>query len=268
MGVTFTNIIILDLLPESELQTGLGLLRHLQDSLPAERQRCIAYEKIRTEADIDTYLFHVRSMARRGCKPIIHIECHGDEQEGLRLKSGYFGWPRLLGHLQKINFLAKNNVVLFLAGCHGTKILSALDITKPSPFFVLISSDEEVKAGFIKDVTGHFYERLFDVSDFKTAAKILAPNFRITHAELFFLQAFAAYLRDHGSSRSRQLRLENILSFVQPSNSNRAVVRNIMREILKDNKRSFERLGKVFLHGRRNLGYEEFLRAHAARAAS
>ena len=267
MGLTFTNIAILDLLPEDQMQTGLGLLRHLQDTLPAERKRCIAYQKIRTEAEIDTYLFHIRSMARRGCRPIIHIECHGDEKEGLRLKCGYFGWPRLLRHLQKINFLAKNNLVLFLAGCHGTNILQALDILKPSPFSVLISSDEKISAGFIKDVTGRFYEQLFDASEFKAAVRILSPNLRVTHAELFFLQIFAAYLREYGSSKSRQHRLENILSCVRPDHSTRALVRKTTREFLKDNKQSFERLGKVFLHGRSNFAYEEFIRAYLASAA-
>ena len=267
MGLKFTNIVILDLLPEAGLQTGIGLLRHLQDTLPVERQRYLAYERIRTEADIDRYLFHIRSMARQGCKPIIHIECHGDEEEGLRLTSGHFGWTRLLKHLGKINFLTKNNVVLFLAGCHGTNILRALEITQPSPFLVLISSDEEVKAGFVKDVTGVFYQRLFDASDFKVAAKILAPHFRTTHAELFFLQVFAAYLREHGSNRRRQFRLENILSYAQPDHRSRAVVRQSVRKLLKENRQSFERLGEIFLHGRRKFSYEDFLRAYAATAA-
>lgn len=267
MGPTFTNIIVVDLLPEDELQTGLGLVRHLQDKLDAKSYRSVGYAKIRTEAELETYLLHIRSMARLGCKPVVHIECHGDEARGLRLEHGHFKWSRLLQHLSKINVIAKNNVVLFLSGCYGTGILGAVEITRPCPFLALISADDEVSAGFIQDRVGLFYERLLAGVDFKTSMQIILPAFRPTHAELLFTQAFAAYLKNHFPQKVRQARLERVLSFVAPSEAIRPVVRKQMRMMLMDNRGTLERLGRVFLHEKQHFTYDDFVRALGRSAA-
>jgi len=267
MGPNLTNIIVIDLLPASELQTGLGLVRHLQDNLTPEQFRSVAYKAIETEADLDAYFIHVRTKARIGCKPVIHIECHGDQAQGLRLSRGHFPWERLLGHLQKINRLSGNNVVLFLSGCYGTGILRSLDITKPCPFLILVSSDEEVKAGFIQDNVGSFYVKLLQSRDFKLAARGISPNFRAGHAELLFVSAFASYIKDHSTAKTRQYRLDKLLTDLSPLSEHRSATRKQIRVALRDDRSVFEKYGRVFLHGSPSFTYSDFERSFRASAA-
>lgn len=267
MGPQISNIVILDVLPKDHLQTGIGLLQHLQDHLSAQEFRLVAYKKIRTEADIECYLLHIRSMARVGCKPVIHIECHGHKERGIKLENGYFKWSRLLEHLRKINSLADNNLVLFLSSCYGGSVINALDITKPCPFLLLASSDEEVQAGFIQDTVGRFYVQLVQSADFRSAAKVLAPKFCVKHAELVFIAAFASYMKDHANAKARQRRLDELVTRLAPDATNRALARKQMRLALGNHRAAFESLGRQFLHGRQHFSYEEFERAYITNSA-
>lgn len=267
MQISLTNIIIIDLLPEDELQTGLALLRRLQDELSSVDFRLVAYKKVQTEAELDAFLLHVRAMARVGCKPIIHIECHGDEARGLKLRRGYFSWSRLLAHLQKINLIAKNNLVLFISGCYGTAVLPTVDITKPSPFRLLISSNSTVKAGFIQDKVGVFYIELMATSDVRAAAASIEPAFRVSPAEYFFISAFAMYVRHQSHRKARQARLERLVDRIGFSGVDRTAARRQMRAALRDHESAFIKYGAIFLHGQQYFSYSDFIRAFPSAAA-
>lgn len=92
----------------------------------------------------------------------LHFEIHGNEN-GIELKNGDFiNWKQLLEPLRELNILYKNQLSIYLAICHGSSIIRAINPTDRSPFAFIIGSFSEIYNFDILNGFEKFYTIFFE----------------------------------------------------------------------------------------------------------
>lgn len=211
-----------------------------------------------------TALDQIRGLCVEGIRPIIHIEAHGGKNTGIVLGDNEekVSWAVLATHLRRINEATTNNLGVVMAGCFGLYAIQPIKITKPSPFYFLIGSDEKVSAGEIDDVMKNFYRVLFQSNSLQTAMNEVDERFKQFHVEKMFCVAFGRYIKQQCIGKGRQARVEKLLSGLvengMPRNrENLRSSRKKLKQLVKPSKAAFEKFANVFMHGRYAITYEQ-----------
>lgn len=261
----FSNnaVVVLDALRSSDMQTA----RRLEEELfLLKHEDGTAYCRIIKTIDKQSFMSALQSIGlecKRGLKPILHIEAHGDKVAGLEIgdEKEIITWQELEDELAKINEYTGNNLGVVLATCWGLYALSPLKIANPSPYYFLIGPDKIVAAGYINDQMQKFYKVLFESSSLDAAMATVAQEFKQYHSEQFFHRVFATYLRKACMGRGAARRVERLLSAAieQGAPNNRETRRRLRRsakDFVKPSKDSFARRARHFLHGKVPVTYE------------
>lgn len=161
---SFSNnqVIIVDALGESDLQTAVHLREEILDVTTENRPGYCQYFKVESAPQFLSVLDDINEQVKLGIRPILHIEAHGDEHEGIQIAASgeAISWPILLTKLREINKNSKNNLGVVMAACFGLYAIKPLRIEEPCPFYFLIGSDAPVPAGYIDDAMKLFYIEL------------------------------------------------------------------------------------------------------------
>jgi len=199
-GFGFYRVHILQSLPEGEWNTGLHLLRFLEN-LPNTHGH-LQFGRVRTKQDMFGALRQIKStLLATGQIPLVHLEAHGNS-DGLRLSSGEFvEWHELRASLTDINITCQMNLFVALSACSGESLVSMVRLSEPAPFWGCIGPRSEERSGILYDSFKAFYHRLLGSGDFRAALDAAGaglPNGRRTltfwPAEYFFVAAFREYL--------------------------------------------------------------------------
>lgn len=269
-GLTFDSrfsnnaVYILDGLKSSELQTAKHLYEELIDlKYEIETPYC-SIVSVSSRAKLFSELDQIQYRCTAGIRPIIHIEAHGGINTGIVLGDNeeQVTWAELAKCLGKINEVTTNNLGVVMAGCFGLYAIQPIKITKPSPFYFLIGSDEKVSAGEIDDVMKKFYRVLFQSNSLQTAMNEVDERFKQFHVEKMFCVAFGRYIKQQCIGKGRSARVEKLLSELVDNGmpSNRENLRNSrkkLKQLVKPSKAAFEKFAKVFMHGRYAITYEQ-----------
>jgi len=199
-GFGFYRIHILQSLPEGEWNTGLHLLRFLED-LP-DTHGHLQFEKVQTKQEMFGALGNIKdTLMATGQIPLVHLEAHGNP-DGLRLSSGEFvEWHDLRASLTDINVRCQLNLFIALSACSGEILVSMIRLSEPAPFWGCIGPRSEELSGTLHDSFKAFYHRLLESGDFRAALDAAGaglPTGKRTltfwPAEFFFVAAFREYL--------------------------------------------------------------------------
>lgn len=88
-------ILIIDALPDGELQTGKTLEENLHDFF-VSREEQFPHRRLKI-SDISAFrtIFEgLKHLCQNGTQPLIHIEAHGDKIKGLKIGGGLPGMER------------------------------------------------------------------------------------------------------------------------------------------------------------------------------
>lgn len=262
----FSNntVFILDGLMSSDLQTARHLNEELKDLAYKTDTPYCSLIRIGSRSELFLILDQIRSQCDEGIKPIIHIEAHGDENEGIAVGDNQerVSWGELVAALGKINETTKNNLGVVMAGCFGLYAIRPISITKPSPFYFLIGSDTKISAGQIDEVMKNFYRDLFNSNSLQIAMKQVDEQFKQFHVEKMFCVSFGRYIKQQCMGQGRNNRVEKLLSELVvggiPNNKESLInSRKALKRLIKPSKATFERFAKVFMHGRYAITYEQ-----------
>lgn len=101
-----------------------------------------------------------RTTANRAL-PLLHIECHGDEDEGLVFTdSSTLPWVDLWDLLRPLNIAMKNRLVVVLATCVSFSSITSVSLTCPAPCFFLIAPTKRVWPDELYSAFKEFYSLL------------------------------------------------------------------------------------------------------------
>jgi hypothetical protein len=221
IGFRANGFIIIDLVPDNELQTGKAIEDNLIDFIIEEKSElyCERY-KCGNASELIAELNKIKQrLVDKGEISYIHIEGHGSK-ETVRLPDGSFiKWSTVFELFREINILCKNNLFFSSGACQSAYAFNAATITEACPVFGLLAPEQKVSAGSVQDGFIAFYRSLikneslndaFDAFSEKTDSKLYALIF----SQLLFEKAARKYIEDYCMGTGRRQRIENMLSEV------------------------------------------------------
>lgn len=213
------KFLIVDLVPESEMQTG----RHIEECLldVINRQSVgIVCERHKCASDIEfvDLITNIRSdVAEKGVVPYIHVEGHGSKDSLHFPDQSSIKWTDVFEEFRKINILSKNNLFFSSGACKSAYAFKAATITKPAPVFGMLAPEKEVLSGGVVDGFVAFYKSLIMSESLNEAFNAFADatnakEYALIFSQLLFEKAAYNYLTQHCMGKGRMARLENIVS--------------------------------------------------------
>lgn len=198
-SASFSHIFIIQSLSPGQESTGTRLHEDLMSHRAFhQRTLTITLTKVADRSALISTLdtIHTDVMAH-GIRPIVHIECHGDE-EGLEMADGSScSWLDLTPYLVSINTASRCNLLVTLAACFGGYLIKVIDVREHAPFLALIGPPESVQAGHLLSHYSNFYTKLLDRSQEAHALTTLTheAGYFYVNAETYFRHAYGLHLK-------------------------------------------------------------------------
>jgi hypothetical protein len=218
---TFNKLWIIESLADGELKTGTRLHDDLFHSIKEEHPNLIVSLEKPTSKDEFIHCLKVihQDVVENKNYPLIHLECHGCEN-GLGLSNKeIIEWGEIRDLLIKINFACEINLLVVVAACKGAYLIHTATQLDRAPFYAIVGSEQEMKAGEIQADFTEFYKSFFQSLNGNEAIEALnrqaKKTNRIYHfvgAEILFLKAFRKYHQDHCTGKAKNSRLEDLVT--------------------------------------------------------
>ncbi len=219
----WSAIWVIESIPNGELRTGKELYEGTlqpwvwKNTRPESAPR-IEYVPVEGEADffdaLDRIINDVRNTGR---VPILHVECHGDEN-GLRLRNeDRVEYDKLTPRLRDLNRLTRHNLFVVMSACYGLHLMSIIKPTDRAPVWGLCGPPDKIPAGQLLDGYRAFYSVLLQgsgVNAARAAMNAAVPSLKehsvFINAEYIFAWVFRHYLAEMCSEDAVSRRVADI----------------------------------------------------------
>lgn len=266
LGCTFNNIVIVDCLADDELQTAKRLHDDLRDMQQPKRFASIGYVKVKSRADFLDVLGALMPLCEQRCYPILHIEAHGNELNGLELANGssLITWHELATLTRHLNKASQNNLSIVLSVCEGLFFAREMKWNEPSPFNFLVGATTKVSARESAEAIHVFYSVLAETMSLDRVREKLPRNFTIYQAALHFIENLGEQYRLHmvgtGGEKMRERLLSNMTKYeIANQYLGLKKLRQLARKVAQPNLERYVEQSKAFFHGEIPIPYDTFL---------
>ncbi len=139
--------------------------------------------------------------------PLLHIECHGDEDEGLLFgDDSALSWPALWDILRPLNVSMGNRLVVVLATCSAFPSITAVPLSIPAPCYLLIAPTRRIWPDELYSAFKEFYCLLSDGEAGKamtalTSRRYTEGDMKSVPAGEWFSILMNDYLQEHGDAK-------------------------------------------------------------------
>jgi len=193
-----------------------GLVRRLKEDLEmlcGTNNYKFLYYEIKSSQELINTLKEIAQLVKNGLLPIIHLESHGDKENGIEIgmSKEMVSWQVLVEPIRNINVLSKNNLCMVITACFGFYAIRPTSIDEPTPFFMLISPDKAVIIGHIADKIIPFYREIMSGHDVVSCANSLGSPFRYYHCEQMLARALIQYIKESCIGKGAKERRDNLL---------------------------------------------------------
>jgi hypothetical protein len=209
-GFRFNHVVIVQSLESHETQTG----GQMADFIDVEMQSLglpVSVELIHCESYVEflRLMSQLEADGERGMRPIVQIECHGDQEEGLEFaNSSMLSWNDLSAALSRVNIATRFNLVAIVSACFGAYFSSHMAPIEPAPCYALISPTAEIKPYELRTGLQGFYREFLRSPDVGEAVRQLrqqrlsAGTWFAAAAEQWFEQTLVQYVEERCSRRA------------------------------------------------------------------
>lgn len=214
-GINFNQIIILSSLDKEEADTAGDLHKFIE----SERiENNLNFETLlkpfESANDLENILSNIEENSRKGARPIIQIECHGDISEGLELTNGStLSWDRLEQLLLPINVSTRFNLLVGIAACFGGHFIGKMVPTNPCPCWAVVAPAKEVDPGQVISGFRKFYGTLLrtkSINEAQNALKSAEGTWFLNNAEQWYLEITKHYLNTYHTPKIMRSRVAQI----------------------------------------------------------
>lgn len=216
----FSRIVVIESLPKGQLHTGT----RLHEDIAVQNvfhQRGLDVDRVQADTAERLWACLARVLQDANTKavyPILHIECHGStDTAGLVLADNSFvSWHEIKPVLTAINIATRCNLFVALAACHGAHLSQVILPTDRAPLWGMIGPVESAKPTDLFGSFFAFYSTLLASLDGdKALSAIVSADARIANyyfvtAEGFFKKAYAHYLANYCTEKSRWRRAKQL----------------------------------------------------------
>lgn len=250
---------VMSLAPEDQ-----GISRRIREDieplLTALGIRLFIHEPESAE-DFMRALGDIEASALSGAVPLVHLDAHGDEESGFGIAATgeFIPWLTLAEQLRRINIATHNNLIVVSAVCFSMATAEKMDVSKASPFYLLIAPEEKVEAGFLADNIVPFYRAIWDGVDLaKAFEQRLASKFMTFHCEVLLKSLLTVYVRNNCTGAGARQRREDFYTLAVKNGQTvnreaRRATRSMAKQFSRPNRemfKRFERFAARFMIGR------------------
>ncbi|WP_425901819.1 hypothetical protein [Agrobacterium radiobacter] len=238
----------------------IGVTNRILEDLEPYLLRKEALFEHHTPASAEEFLIsldYLAHMAERGLLPILHLDMHGSERDGVHIAatSENIPWRMVVEKFRRINVATRNNLCVVSMACFSFQAAREIQITSNAPFYILAAPEKEVHAGFIEESLNSFYEHVFDKEELITPFRqILAKELLLLHSEELLYTSLARYIRAGCIGKAGRMRAEELLTAglkrLPGFSANKKVFRDIIRKGIKPSQQLLDRYVESFLLGK------------------
>ena len=173
----FSKFVVIESLGPKEVSTGKILTGYVssldavvQSAIPVEVQDCPSAKSL-----LDLLDAMVSDAKQQQIYPILHFECHGDEQgRGLVFANGeLMRWAELASRLKELNLAIGFNLLAFFAACNAFYFIEEMKAIQPAPLYAVVAPTDNVDPSEVMRGAMLYYRTLFNSSDAGVALSAL-----------------------------------------------------------------------------------------------
>jgi len=250
----FNQILVVDSIPNGELNTAKRLFEDIKTYASAySPSPAVQYVRVESGDGFIQCVIKCRKDAdERDIIPMLHIECHGDE-DGFQFADGSLAdWEELKLPITELNIATRLNLMIAVAACTGGALAKVMRMSDRAPFWGLIGPTKILTAVELEKAYRALYLTLLST---KSPAKAVQAMDGATTPGLFwrttsqglFEKVWASYKKEHCNpvaleSRAKRMREQLELASVLPLRT----TDELKSGLLAHEPKSFERFRKTF----------------------
>lgn len=246
-GAKFNTIVVVDAIPDWELNTARRLHGHLLDIANSVEGLDVRYSRVNTLQDLASLISALTREVAHGVLPSLHIEAHGfaDERGFLTAQNEPCLWEAFKDMVTPLNVATNLNLMVMMAACYGGSFARAIRTTDRAPVWGVLGPTRDVTAGQIEDGFSAFYSAIFqEVSEFSPfralAEHVPRGTYHLTTAEEFFYQVWINYRTEHCTEDELSQRAKAIHHELRRRGGDAPEVSAIRKHILDKDPQTFE----------------------------
>lgn len=211
--LSITKLAVIESLREEDGNTGERLAREVAAELEAAgRPIEVQVLRCRDANGFRQIMAHLADEVVRGeHHPILHIECHGDDVNGLELSDGsMISWPELAQLMMPINEATELGLIVSVAACFGIGAITGVHVINPAPCYALIGPTKGIWSNELFDALKAFYVDLMGRTSTAEAVRRISEvrlehgGFMVLTVQAWFRAVVSQYIRDRTSTRERK----------------------------------------------------------------
>ncbi len=250
----FNQILVVDSVPTGELNTAKRLFADLKTHA-AGYSPCPAIRYLRVESgdELIQCILQCRIDAyEQDVIPMLHIECHGDD-DGFQLADGSLvDWAELKLPITGLNVATRLNLLIAVAACSGGALAKMITMSDRAPFWGLIGPTGALPAGELERAYSALYLTLLSS---KTPAKAVEAMDAATKPGLLwrttsqglFESAWAGYKKQYCSPDALEIRAKRMRQQLeQQSYEPLPTVEELKTRLLDHEPTAFERFRATY----------------------
>jgi len=192
-----------------------GYIEHLLSQNPVGLR--LRFVEIEHAAQFVAFVSELAADAARGRIPLLHVECHGDEEHGLQFANGsMLSWDELGRALEPLNRASRFNLITLFSACYGAHSVGQVEGVEPAPFWFMAAPTAVVDPGELMAGMRAFYRTLIETLDLGQAANALTAC-KLTHgawypvpAQQWYLRIVSGYLETHCTEDATMKRIAGL----------------------------------------------------------
>lgn len=250
----FNLILVVDSIPAGELNSAKRLFEDVQ-TYAAAHAPSPAVELIRIES-ADKFILLLRELVPKAREhdviPLLHIECHGDE-DGFQFADGsMLDWHELKEPISTLNVATQLNLFVIVAACVGGAFGRVLTMGDRAPFWGMIGPTRSMLPSELESAYRALYQTLLET---KSPAKAIDAfdastgegDFWRTTAQGMFQKGWLKYAQDHSSDEALAIRTERMLEMARKQDIQPLPTTQQLEALLIHHEpRAFERFRETF----------------------
>ncbi|HEY0845604.1 MAG TPA: hypothetical protein VGE12_09555 [Noviherbaspirillum sp.] len=220
----FNQILVVDSIPTGEYNTAKRLFEDLESHATAySPSPAVRYVRAENAAGF----FECIRMSKNAAEqhdiiPMLHIECHGDE-DGFQFADGSLaGWDELKIPITELNVATGLNLMVAVAACTGGALAKVMRMGDRAPFWGLIGPTRTLTAGELERAYAALYLTLLSTKSPANAVlamdKATSPGlFWRTTAQGLFENVWRHYKSEHCTPSSLEMRGKRMIEHLRES---------------------------------------------------
>jgi hypothetical protein len=218
----FNQILVVDSVPAGEYNTAKRLFEDIQTYASAYSPSPAAhYVRVESGDQLIECILKCRKDAdEKDIIPMLHIECHGDE-DGFEFADGSFAdWDELKLPVTELNIATRLNLVIAVAACTGGALAKVMRMGDRAPFWGLIGPTQTLTAGELEKAFSALYLTLLSTKSPAKAVQAMDSatkpgSFWRTTSQGLFEKVWGGYKAEHCSPTALELRANRMRQRLQ-----------------------------------------------------